>query len=120
MNKKRVIYSMSFVEAYIDETENIIVIEANWKDRDNTEEWFCHLGKDLENPFNEASYRYRVYTDDGRVYTDDGRWYVTANAKTGELKVHNVLYDFTVSLFYYCLNSEFRSKKKGEKNYDNT
>lgn len=53
----------------VDTEENLVSCEANWEDPDNTEEWFCHLGKDLDELI-----KYTIIL--GKIYTYDRKWYI--------------------------------------------
>lgn len=68
----KVIFEAANLRVKIDKNENILIVEANWKDSDNTEEWFCHLGKDLDDVIFQAIAL-------GRAYTDDMKWYITTS-----------------------------------------
>ena len=103
MKNKYLIDFDKLFRVYVDTKANIIVVEANWEDPDNTEEWFCHLGEDLKNL---AIKSFHI-----RCYTYDEKWYVIANPKNGEFTVHNVKYDFDVTFCYCCFIQKIRKKK---------
>ena len=68
----KIIFESEKLRVKIDNKENVLMVEANWKDPDNTEEWFCHIGEDLDAVIVQA-YAF------GKLYTDDMKWYITAN-----------------------------------------
>ena len=79
----------------VDTEEKILICEANWEDPDNTEEWFCHMGKDLD----EVVF-YAIVL--GRVYSDDLRWYIVAD-KPGRIIVYNVKYNVGYRIYKSAL-----------------
>lgn len=85
----------------VDTEENLVTCEANWKDPDNTEEWFCHM-EELDDMLVQA------IIFDG-VNTDDMRWTVQVDMP-GSFTVYNRTYDVGVRIWRTALESEFHEE----------
>lgn len=79
----------------VDKEENLLICEANWEDPDNTEEWFCHLGKDLD----EVVFQAIVF---GALYTEDLRWLIEVD-KAGSFIVYNNKYEVGCRIYRSAL-----------------
>lgn len=61
--KTKTLFKTEKLRAKINKKENVIIVEANWEDPDNTEEWFCHLENVIFHTFIL-----------GKLYTYDMKW----------------------------------------------
>lgn len=83
--KTKTIFETEKMRVKIDKKEKILIVEANWEDPDNTEEWFCHLGKDLDNLIEHTIIL-------GKIYTYDRKWYIiTYDCRT--FTIHNIAFN---------------------------
>lgn len=87
----KILFKTEKLRAKINKRDKILIVEANWEDPDNTEEWFCHLGKDLDKLI-----EYTIIL--GRIYTYDRKWYIaTYDCRT--FTIYNIAFNvsFTFS-----------------------
>lgn len=91
----KVLFEEAKFRVKVDTEENLLICEANCKDPDNTEEWFCHLGKDLDDVVFQAI----VF---GKIYTDDMRWSIRVD-KPGSFIVYNNKYEVGYRIYKSAL-----------------
>lgn len=91
----KVLFEETKIRVKVDTEENLLICEVNWKDPDNTEEWFCHLGKDLDDVVFQAI----VFET---IYTDDMHWSIEAD-KAGSFIVYNKKYEVGYRIYKSAL-----------------
>lgn len=94
----KIIFESKKIRVKIDKNENVLMVEANWKDPDNTEEWFCHLGEDLDVVIVQAIAL-------GKLYTDDLKWCITAN-DFYTFTVCNIKFNEQITIFKRSLENQ--------------